>query len=214
MGDDTATEGTMTHNDFRDIALGLPQAVEGAHMGHPDLRVNGRIVALASQRCPHRHGHARARRAADSCASNRDVRAIERGAAVAAPRWQCVMTRPACSWKKNTSPSESARRSLRGTARTVDGPRSSCLRLIEQPGEGPRLSPRTASSRPAGLVEQPCGRRRPLPEGRQRPVQRGIVRSPQPCKPPLRQPQQPRRHARIRSRCPGGRVPPPRCRGL
>jgi hypothetical protein len=31
--------------DFRRIALGLKEAVEGAHMGHPDFRVNGRIFA-------------------------------------------------------------------------------------------------------------------------------------------------------------------------
>ena len=29
--------------DFRRIALGMTDAVEGAHMGHPDFRVNGRI---------------------------------------------------------------------------------------------------------------------------------------------------------------------------
>ena len=30
---------------FRRIALGLGGATEGAHMGHPDFRVNGRIFA-------------------------------------------------------------------------------------------------------------------------------------------------------------------------
>jgi hypothetical protein len=35
----------MTENDFRRIALGLRGAVEGAHMGHPDFRANGRIFA-------------------------------------------------------------------------------------------------------------------------------------------------------------------------
>ncbi len=35
----------MTSNQFRRIALGLEGAVEGAHMGHPDFRVNGRIFA-------------------------------------------------------------------------------------------------------------------------------------------------------------------------
>ena len=35
----------ITANDFRRIALGLEGAVEGAHMGHPDFRVNGRIFA-------------------------------------------------------------------------------------------------------------------------------------------------------------------------
>jgi hypothetical protein len=31
--------------DFRRIALGMKDAVEGAHMGHPDFRVNNRIFA-------------------------------------------------------------------------------------------------------------------------------------------------------------------------
>jgi hypothetical protein len=36
---------TMRANDFRRIALGMEGAVEGAHMGHPDFRVNNRIFA-------------------------------------------------------------------------------------------------------------------------------------------------------------------------
>jgi hypothetical protein len=35
----------MTANDFRRIALGLNEAIEASHMGHPDFRVNGRIFA-------------------------------------------------------------------------------------------------------------------------------------------------------------------------
>jgi hypothetical protein len=35
----------VTADDFRDVALGLEGAVESAHMGHPDFRVNGRIFA-------------------------------------------------------------------------------------------------------------------------------------------------------------------------
>jgi hypothetical protein len=31
--------------DFRRVALGMADAVEGAHMGHPDFRVNNRIFA-------------------------------------------------------------------------------------------------------------------------------------------------------------------------
>jgi hypothetical protein len=38
----------MTQDHFRQIALGLPGAVEGAHMGHPDFRANGRIFATLS----------------------------------------------------------------------------------------------------------------------------------------------------------------------
>lgn len=35
----------MTGAEFRRLALGLNDAVEGAHMGHPDFRANGRIFA-------------------------------------------------------------------------------------------------------------------------------------------------------------------------
>lgn len=35
----------MTEKDFRRIALGMKDAIESAHMGHPDFRVNGRIFA-------------------------------------------------------------------------------------------------------------------------------------------------------------------------
>lgn len=35
----------MTGDDFRDLALGMPGAIERAHMGHPDFRVKGRIFA-------------------------------------------------------------------------------------------------------------------------------------------------------------------------
>ena len=35
----------MTQTDFRRIALSLPEAVEGSHMGHPDFRVKGKIFA-------------------------------------------------------------------------------------------------------------------------------------------------------------------------
>ncbi|MGB2713205.1 MAG: MmcQ/YjbR family DNA-binding protein [Vicinamibacterales bacterium] len=35
----------LTAHDFRRIALGMKDAIEAAHMGHPDFRVNGRIFA-------------------------------------------------------------------------------------------------------------------------------------------------------------------------
>jgi hypothetical protein len=35
----------MTIDDFRTMALGLPEAVESAHMDHPDFRVRGKIFA-------------------------------------------------------------------------------------------------------------------------------------------------------------------------
>ena len=35
----------MTAQDFRTIALSLPEASEAAHMGHPDFRVGGKIFA-------------------------------------------------------------------------------------------------------------------------------------------------------------------------
>ncbi len=38
----------MTPEEFRKMALSLPQASEGAHMGHPDFRVGGKIFATLS----------------------------------------------------------------------------------------------------------------------------------------------------------------------
>jgi hypothetical protein len=35
----------VTANEFRALALSLPEAVEAAHMGHPDFRVRGKIFA-------------------------------------------------------------------------------------------------------------------------------------------------------------------------
>lgn len=35
----------MTPTDFRRIALSLPEAIESAHMDHPDFRVGGKIFA-------------------------------------------------------------------------------------------------------------------------------------------------------------------------
>jgi hypothetical protein len=35
----------MTADEFRNLALSLPEAVEGAHMGHADFRVRGKIFA-------------------------------------------------------------------------------------------------------------------------------------------------------------------------
>ncbi len=35
-------------NLFRRLALSLPGAIEGSHMGHPDFRLNGRIFATLS----------------------------------------------------------------------------------------------------------------------------------------------------------------------
>lgn len=35
----------MTADDFRTLALSLPEAVEAEHMGHPDFRVRGNIFA-------------------------------------------------------------------------------------------------------------------------------------------------------------------------
>jgi hypothetical protein len=35
----------MTADDFRRLALGLPEALESAHMGHPDFRVGGKVFA-------------------------------------------------------------------------------------------------------------------------------------------------------------------------
>ena len=35
----------MTADEFRQLALSLPDATEGAHMGHADFRVRGKIFA-------------------------------------------------------------------------------------------------------------------------------------------------------------------------
>ena len=35
----------MTANDFRRLALALPETAEKAHMSHPDFRVGGKIFA-------------------------------------------------------------------------------------------------------------------------------------------------------------------------
>lgn len=38
----------MTPDEFRRLALELPETVEGSHMGHPDFRVGGKIFATLS----------------------------------------------------------------------------------------------------------------------------------------------------------------------
>jgi hypothetical protein len=35
----------MTPNEFRELALSFPEAIESEHMHHPDFRVGGRIFA-------------------------------------------------------------------------------------------------------------------------------------------------------------------------
>jgi len=35
----------MTANEFREMALSFPEAIESAHMRHPDFRVGGKIFA-------------------------------------------------------------------------------------------------------------------------------------------------------------------------
>ena len=35
----------MTPEEYRRLALSLPGAIEGSHMGHPDFRVGGKIFA-------------------------------------------------------------------------------------------------------------------------------------------------------------------------
>ena len=35
----------MTPNEFRELALSFPEAIESAHMHHPDFRVDGKIFA-------------------------------------------------------------------------------------------------------------------------------------------------------------------------
>jgi hypothetical protein len=52
----------MTADGFRRIALGLADAVEGAHMGHPDFRVGGKVFATLGYP---RDGHAMVKLAPD-----------------------------------------------------------------------------------------------------------------------------------------------------
>ena len=40
----------MTPNDFRKVALSFPEAIELAHMHHPDFRVGGKIFATLGYR--------------------------------------------------------------------------------------------------------------------------------------------------------------------
>ena len=55
----------MTPNDFRKLALALPETEERAHMNHPDFRVAGKIFAtLGYPDKISRHGQALARRSA------------------------------------------------------------------------------------------------------------------------------------------------------
>ena len=35
----------MKPNEFRELALSFPEAIESSHVGHPDFRVGGRIFA-------------------------------------------------------------------------------------------------------------------------------------------------------------------------
>jgi hypothetical protein len=39
----------VTSNDFRRLALSLPEATEQSHMNHPDFRVRGKIFATMGQ---------------------------------------------------------------------------------------------------------------------------------------------------------------------
>jgi hypothetical protein len=41
----TPRKKNFTAGDFRRLALAMDDAIEGAHMGHPDFRANGRIFA-------------------------------------------------------------------------------------------------------------------------------------------------------------------------
>jgi hypothetical protein len=42
---DILGDARVTANDFRRLALALPETAEKAHMGHPDFRVRGKIFA-------------------------------------------------------------------------------------------------------------------------------------------------------------------------
>jgi len=38
-------EETVTERRFRELALAMPEAIEIGHMGHPDFRVRGKVLA-------------------------------------------------------------------------------------------------------------------------------------------------------------------------
>ncbi len=44
----TSRKRALTIEDFRQVALSLPEAVESQHMGHPDFRVRGKIFPTIS----------------------------------------------------------------------------------------------------------------------------------------------------------------------
>jgi len=45
-GDDLIWQGSrLTAEEFKNLALSLPETAESAHMGHPDFRVRGKIFA-------------------------------------------------------------------------------------------------------------------------------------------------------------------------
>jgi hypothetical protein len=48
----TQGESIVTDDGFRKAALGLPEAVESAHMDHPDFRVGGKIFATLGHPAP------------------------------------------------------------------------------------------------------------------------------------------------------------------
>jgi hypothetical protein len=41
----SSSEDIVTSDQFRKMALNLPEVSEGSHMGHPDFRVGGKIFA-------------------------------------------------------------------------------------------------------------------------------------------------------------------------
>ena len=41
----------MTLQGFQRLALSMPEASEGSHMGHPDFRVRGKVFATLLLRC-------------------------------------------------------------------------------------------------------------------------------------------------------------------
>ena len=45
MSAGSALAADVTENEFRRLALSLPEAEERSHMGHPDFRVGGKIFA-------------------------------------------------------------------------------------------------------------------------------------------------------------------------
>jgi hypothetical protein len=124
----------MTADDFRRLVLDVPGAVEGAHMGHPDFRANGRIFAsLHSQdrygmvklqpeeqrelmrQYPGTFEPAAGAWGRQGCTNVRLESADRRGVKAAiALAWDAIMAKPAAKRRSTSKPAARSRRTATG----------------------------------------------------------------------------------------------------